>query len=120
MKPGEEVLFLPTHTASNPCTGKVFTVERHHQQGYAGIVNCGGRIRKVQRMARFRDGSATNCIRYPKSSNDESKVPYPKMKATYYRYIAEFSTGDAKSKAVENARRAYQDKVVCESGSTSS
>merc|ERR1712157_47057 len=30
VKPGEEVVFLPTHTASNPCTGKVFTVEMHH------------------------------------------------------------------------------------------
>merc|ERR1712166_600988 len=25
VKPGEEVVFLPTHTASNPCTGKDFT-----------------------------------------------------------------------------------------------
>merc|ERR1712100_971191 len=30
VKPGEEVIFLPTHTSSNPCTGKVFTVEKHH------------------------------------------------------------------------------------------
>merc|ERR1712028_63496 len=30
VKPGEEVIFLPTHTASNPCTGKVFSVEMHH------------------------------------------------------------------------------------------
>jgi len=30
VKPGEEVVFLPTHTASNPCAGKVFTVEMHH------------------------------------------------------------------------------------------
>merc|ERR1719271_1346492 len=30
VKPGEEVVFLPTHTASNPCTGKVFSVEMHH------------------------------------------------------------------------------------------
>jgi len=30
VKPGEEVIFLPTHTSSNPCTGKVFTVEMHH------------------------------------------------------------------------------------------
>merc|ERR1711865_964381 len=29
---GEEVLFLPTHTSSNPCIGKVFTVEMHHQR----------------------------------------------------------------------------------------
>merc|ERR1712110_1008606 len=32
VKPGEEVVFLPTHTASNPCFGKVFTVEMHHQR----------------------------------------------------------------------------------------
>jgi len=32
VKPGEEVIFLPTHTAANPCTGKVFTVEMHHQR----------------------------------------------------------------------------------------
>ena len=30
VKPGEEVIFLPTHTASNPCTVKVSTVEMHH------------------------------------------------------------------------------------------
>jgi elongation factor 1-alpha len=30
VKPGEEVLFMPTHTSSNPCGGKVFTVEMHH------------------------------------------------------------------------------------------
>merc|ERR1711982_187881 len=30
VKPGEECVFLPTHTASNPCVGKVFTVEMHH------------------------------------------------------------------------------------------
>merc|ERR1712005_44538 len=32
VKPGEEVIFLPTHTSSNPCFGKVFTVEMHHQR----------------------------------------------------------------------------------------
>merc|ERR1712232_663520 len=45
----------------------------------------------------------------PKASNGESKVFYQKMKADYYRYIAEFSSGDAKSKAAENARLAYQE-----------
>mmetsp|Transcript_31682 Transcript_31682/g.100988 ORF Transcript_31682/g.100988 Transcript_31682/m.100988 type:complete len:242 (+) Transcript_31682:87-812(+) len=44
-----------------------------------------------------------------KASTDESKVFYQKMKADYYRYIAEFSDGDAKSKAAENARLAYED-----------
>jgi 14-3-3 protein epsilon len=44
-----------------------------------------------------------------KASNGESKVFYQKMKADYFRYIAEFSDGDAKSKAAENARLAYED-----------
>lgn len=32
VKPGDEVIFLPTHTAANPCNGKVFTVEMHHKR----------------------------------------------------------------------------------------
>ena len=32
VKPNEDVVFLPTHTASNPCTGKVFSVEMHHKR----------------------------------------------------------------------------------------
>jgi len=32
VKPGEEVIFLPTHTTANACMGKVFTVEMHHQR----------------------------------------------------------------------------------------
>merc|ERR1711975_122787 len=31
VKPNEEVVFLPTHTAANPCTGKVFQIEMHHK-----------------------------------------------------------------------------------------
>merc|ERR1712137_1060887 len=43
------------------------------------------------------------------ASSGESKVFYQKMKADYYRYIAEFSEGDAKSKAAESARVAYDE-----------
>jgi len=32
VKPGEEVVFLPTHSLSNACGGKVFTVEMHHKR----------------------------------------------------------------------------------------
>merc|ERR1712137_1215106 len=32
VKPGDECVFLPTHTSSTACTGKVFTVEMHHKQ----------------------------------------------------------------------------------------
>merc|ERR1711941_123748 len=44
-----------------------------------------------------------------KASTGESKVFYQKMKADYFRYIAEFTEGDKKSKAAENARLAYSD-----------
>merc|ERR1712196_462920 len=30
IKPNEEVVFMPTHTAANKCEGKVFTIEMHH------------------------------------------------------------------------------------------
>merc|ERR1711953_1589610 len=52
-----------------------------------------------------------------KATTGESKVFYQKMKADYYRYIAEFSDGEAKSKAAENARLAYQEaQAVAEKG----
>jgi elongation factor 1-alpha len=31
VEPGNEVVFLPTHTSSTACAGKVFTVEMHHK-----------------------------------------------------------------------------------------
>mmetsp|Transcript_102854 Transcript_102854/g.268011 ORF Transcript_102854/g.268011 Transcript_102854/m.268011 type:complete len:240 (+) Transcript_102854:92-811(+) len=44
-----------------------------------------------------------------KASSGESKVFYQKMKADYYRYIAEFTAGDAKTKAAKSAEDAYAD-----------
>merc|ERR1712007_194967 len=44
-----------------------------------------------------------------KASTGESKVFYQKMKADYYRYIAEFTSADAKAKAADNARKAYEE-----------
>jgi len=32
VKPGEEAIFLPTHSGSNACGGKIFTVEMHHKR----------------------------------------------------------------------------------------
>jgi len=31
VKPGDECVFLPTHSTSTACTGKIFTVEMHHK-----------------------------------------------------------------------------------------
>merc|ERR1711979_133262 len=49
-----------------------------------------------------------------KSKGNEENAKYAKeycakMKAEYYRYIAEFTDGDKKSKAAECARQAYQE-----------
>jgi len=44
-----------------------------------------------------------------KATTGESKVFYQKMKADYYRYIAEYTTGDAKTKAADDAKSAYED-----------
>merc|ERR1712125_122479 len=50
-----------------------------------------------------------------KASTGESKVFYEKMRADYYRYIAEFTAGDERTKASESARKAYeQAKTVAE------
>merc|ERR1712087_774013 len=43
------------------------------------------------------------------ASTGESKVFYQKMKADYYRYIAEFTEGDKKKAAAESARQAYEE-----------
>merc|ERR1711948_158337 len=45
----------------------------------------------------------------PKASSGESKVFYQKMKADYYRYIAEFTWGDKKTQAANNAKLAYEE-----------
>jgi len=32
VNPGEDVVFMPTHTTGTPCNGKIFTVEMHHKR----------------------------------------------------------------------------------------
>eukprot|EP00291_Cryptomonas_curvata_P001814 CAMPEP_0172188306 /NCGR_PEP_ID=MMETSP1050-20130122/21842_1 /TAXON_ID=233186 /ORGANISM="Cryptomonas curvata, Strain CCAP979/52" /LENGTH=474 /DNA_ID=CAMNT_0012862769 /DNA_START=13 /DNA_END=1437 /DNA_ORIENTATION=- len=32
VNPGEDVVFMPTHTSGTPCAGKIFTVEMHHKR----------------------------------------------------------------------------------------
>eukprot|EP00928_Gymnodinium_smaydae_P008741 TRINITY_DN13205_c0_g1_i1.p1 TRINITY_DN13205_c0_g1~~TRINITY_DN13205_c0_g1_i1.p1 ORF type:complete len:474 (+),score=93.44 TRINITY_DN13205_c0_g1_i1:29-1450(+) len=51
VKPGEEVAFLPTHTATHACTGKVFTLEMHHQRVEAAVPgdNIGANIKGLDK-----------------------------------------------------------------------
>jgi len=58
VKPNEEVVFMPTHTASNACAGKVFTVEMHHksvQQAQPGD-NVGLNIKGLDKLNMPRAG----------------------------------------------------------------
>jgi elongation factor 1-alpha len=32
VNPGEDVIFMPTHSSGTPCAGKIFTVEMHHKR----------------------------------------------------------------------------------------
>merc|ERR1711865_1081992 len=48
----------------------------------------------------------------PMASTAESKVFYHKMKGDYHRYIAEFTEGDTKKTAAENARMAYDEAMT--------
>merc|ERR1719253_2323378 len=45
----------------------------------------------------------------PQSTSGECKGFYYKMKGDYYRYIAEYTEGEGKSKAANNAKEAYDD-----------
>eukprot|EP00163_Fabomonas_tropica_P001625 TRINITY_DN111_c0_g1_i1.p1 TRINITY_DN111_c0_g1~~TRINITY_DN111_c0_g1_i1.p1 ORF type:complete len:251 (-),score=108.94 TRINITY_DN111_c0_g1_i1:377-1129(-) len=44
----------------------------------------------------------------PSAGTGEAKVFYYKMKGDYYRYLAEFTTGDKRKEAAENALLAYK------------
>lgn len=58
LKPGDEVVFLPTHTSANPCVGKVFTVEMHHkrvERAYPGD-NVGMNIKGLDKINMPRTG----------------------------------------------------------------
>jgi len=44
----------------------------------------------------------------PAANNSESKVFFLKMKGDYFRYVAEYATGDHHKKASENALNAYK------------
>merc|ERR1712066_290194 len=56
-------------------------------------------------------GTRQDLQRDPRSPRQQSnpQVFFQKMKADYYRYIAEFTEGDKKTKAAESARLAYED-----------
>jgi len=75
VSPGDECIFLPTHTASKSCSGKVFTVEMHHKShpaAYAGD-NVGLNVKGLDKinmprvgdiMIKKADGSLKTCANF--------------------------------------------------------
>jgi elongation factor 1-alpha len=63
VKPGDEVIFLPTHTAANPCVGKVFTVEMHHKRVEKAEPgdNVGMNIKGLEKNNMPRTGECLEC-----------------------------------------------------------
>merc|ERR1711920_1207784 len=58
VKPNEEVIFLPTHTAANACAGKVFQIEMHHKsvpQAQPGD-NVGMNVKNLEKQNMPRSG----------------------------------------------------------------
>lgn len=47
VKPSDEVVFLPTHTSTMPCQGKIFSIEMHHKNVESATAgdNCGFNIK---------------------------------------------------------------------------
>jgi len=56
--PERNVVFLPTHTAANPCGGKVFSVEMHHKRVEKAITgdNVGMNIKGLEKANMPRSG----------------------------------------------------------------
>ena len=72
VKPGDIVKFIPSHTPSLPCEGKVFSIELHKKSvslASAGD-NCGFNIRGLRRENMPRTGD----IMVLKSDNSLKKV----------------------------------------------
>jgi len=58
LKPGDEVVFLPTHTNALPCQGKVFSLEMHHKRVEQALPgdNVGMNIKGLEKKNMPREG----------------------------------------------------------------
>jgi elongation factor 1-alpha len=58
LKPGDEIVFLPTHTSALPCQGKVFSLEMHHKRVDQGLPgdNVGMNIKGLEKKNMPKEG----------------------------------------------------------------
>jgi len=108
VKPGEDVVFLPTHTTSTPCDGKIFSMEMHHKPRLQAIAgdNCGFNIRGLRKDNMPRAGDvmvlkADSSINRVKSFTAQVRVlDHPGELKTGYCPIAFVRTGHSAVKMV--------------------
>merc|ERR1712184_50544 len=77
LKPGQEVKFMPTHTAANSCLGKVFTIEMHHKNVPQAIPgdNIGINMKNLNKDNMPKKGDIMV------SKNDETVIPAKRITA---------------------------------------
>jgi len=106
VKPGDEVVFLPTHTTSLPCTGKIFSVEMHHKSQPAANAgdNVGLNVKGLvkENMARVGD------IMILKSDNSIKKCKEFTCQVQILNHPGELKVGYSPIAFVRTARSAVR------------
>jgi len=106
VKPGDEVVFLPTHTANLACNGKIFSVEMHHKsqpQATAGD-NVGLNIKGLVKENMPRVGD----IMILKSDNTLKKVKEFTCQVQILNHPGELKIGYSPIAFVRTARSAVR------------
>jgi elongation factor 1-alpha len=106
VKPGDEVVFIPTHTPTLPCAGKIFSVEMHHSpqpQASAGD-NVGLSIRGLDRDIMPRVGD----IMILKNDNSLKKVKEFTCQVQILNHPGELKVGYSPIAFVRTSRSAVR------------
>jgi elongation factor 1-alpha len=106
VKPGDEVAFIPSHTPTLPCTGKIFSIEMHHSpqpQATAGD-NVGMSIRSLikENMPRVGD------IMILKNDNSLKKVKEFTCQVQILNHPGELKVGYSPIAFVRTSRSAVK------------
>jgi len=106
VSPGEETIFLPTHSSSKPCKGKIFSVEMHHKTvDFAGPGdNVGLNVKNLDKINMPRVGdvmvlSSDNSLKACKNFTAQVQVlDHPGELKVGYSPIAFIRTGRSASR----------------------
>ncbi|EGD81537.1 elongation factor 1 alpha long form [Salpingoeca rosetta] len=111
VKPGDEVVFLPTHTEANPCTGKIFTVEMHHKSVEAAATgdNVGLNVKGLDKKNMPRVGD----VMILKSDNSLGKCKSFHAQVQVMNHPGELKAGYCPIAFVRTSRSAVRMAEIC-------